>query len=171
MAVLPIIKLGHPSLRKKAEPVTSFDDGLRTLAANMIDTMRANDGIGLAGPQVNVLKRIFVIDVSLLVEGEEAQAFINPEIVTRDGSGDMEEGCLSIPGISAEVTRPDTISVRYQTLDGEEVEEELDDLFARVYQHELDHLNGVLFIDHLPTLQRKLLDPKLKKIREDYALS
>lgn len=171
MAVLPIIKLGHPSLRKVAEPISEFDESLSELADNMIDTMEANEGIGLAGPQVNILKRIFVIDLSLIDETLEPQAYINPEILAVDGLGTMEEGCLSIPDVRADVDRPFALKVAYQTLSGERVEEAIDDLLARVFQHELDHLDGVLFIDKLPTIQRKLLEPQLRKIRSIHSLT
>ena len=171
MAVLPIIKLGHPSLRKVAEPISEFDEALSELADNMIDTMEANEGIGLAGPQVNILKRIFVIDLSLIDETLEPQAYINPEIRAADGLGTMEEGCLSIPDVRADVDRPFALQVAYQTLSGERVEEAMDDLLARVFQHELDHLDGVLFIDKLPKIQRKLLEPQLRKIRSSHSLT
>ena len=170
MAVLPIIKLGHPSLRKKAEEISEINDEIRELAANMIDTMRVNEGIGLAGPQVNVLKRIFVIDLTIIDETLEAKAYLNPKILSEDGSEVLEEGCLSIPEVREDVERSFTLKVEYQTLNGETVQEELDDLPARVFQHELDHLNGVLFIDHISTLRRKLLEPQLKKIREAYSI-
>lgn len=170
MAVLPIIKLGHPSLRKKAEKIKEINNEIRELAANMIDTMRVHEGIGLAGPQVNVLKRLFVIDLTIIDETLEPKAYLNPKILSKDGSELMEEGCLSIPEVREDVERPFTLKVEYQTLEGETMQEELDDLPARVFQHELDHLNGVLFIDHISTLRRKLLEPQLKKIREAYSI-
>lgn len=173
MAVLPIIKLGHPSLRKKAKEINEINeinDEIRELAANMIDTMRINEGIGLAGPQVNILKRIFVIDLTIIDENLEPKAYLNPKILSKAGSDVMEEGCLSIPDVRGDVERPFRVEVEYQTLDGEMVREEMDDLLARVYQHELDHLNGVLFIDYISTLRRKLLEPQLKKIREAHSI-
>ena len=166
MAILPIIKLGHPTLRKKAQKISRIDVEIRTLAADMIDTMRLNEGVGLAGNQVNDLRRIFVIDLSLIDEKLAPKAFINPEILSKEGSQPYEEGCLSIPGVRSEVVRPEKITARYQTLAGETVEERMDGLTARVFQHELDHLDGVLFIDHLPPLVRKFLEPKIRKIRE-----
>lgn len=166
MAVLPIIKLGHPSLRKRAEAIPRITDEVKELARNLIDTMRANDGIGLAAPQVNVLQRLFVIDLELVDEQLSPKAYVNPEILSAEGSVTMEEGCLSIPEVRYEITRPATIQVRYQTLEGETVEETLTDLAARVFQHELDHLNGVLFIDYLSPIQRKMIEPQLQKIRE-----
>ncbi len=173
MAVIPVIKLGHPTLRKKAEAISDaeINDELRELAHNMIDTMRAHDGVGLAAPQVNISKRMFIIDVGVIDETAEAEAFINPQILSAEGSDTMEEGCLSIPDVNADVTRPFKLKVLYQTLDGETIEEEMEGLLARVYQHELDHLNGVLFIDKISFLQRKLLEPKLKKIREANSLA
>ena len=173
MAVIPVIKLGHPTLRKKAEAIfdAEINDELRELANNMIDTMRAYDGVGLAAPQVNISKRMFIIDVGIIDETAAAEAFINPEILSAEGSDTMEEGCLSIPDVNADVTRPFKLKVLYQTLDGETIEEEMDGLLARVYQHELDHLEGVLFIDKISFLQRKLLEPKLKKIREANSLT
>ena len=170
MAVLPIIKLGHPTLRKKAEPVTEFNDDLKELAQNMVETMRLNEGIGLAANQVNVLQRVFVIDWQLIDEELDAKAYVNPEILTREGNEIGEEGCLSIPDVRGDVPRAYKITVRYQTLEGETVEEDLEDLPARVFQHELDHLNGVLFIDRISPIQKKLLEPQLTKIRETYSV-
>jgi peptide deformylase len=164
MALLPIIKIGHPTLRKIAAKVEIFDGAFQELVERMIETMRVNEGIGLAAPQVNVKKRFFVIDKHLIDEEMEAQVYVNPEIISQDGSGLLEEGCLSIPGIRAEVARPDIIRVRYQKIDGEEVTEELKGLLARVFQHEYDHLNGILFIDRIPILKRKLLEPQIKEL-------
>lgn len=173
MAVLPVIKYGHPTLRKVAEPLTDaeINDDLREVVANMIDTMRTYDGIGLAAPQVNISKRFFVIDMGLLDEESDAEVFINPEIINKEGSESMEEGCLSIPDIRSDVQRSTRMTVRYLTIDGDEIEEEMDDLLARVFQHELDHLDGVLFIDHLSFIQRKLLEPKLRKIQGESSLT
>jgi peptide deformylase len=170
MAVLPVIQLGHPGLRKRAEEITEITEDIGALAANMIDTMREHDGVGLAAPQVNISKRIFVIDFQALDEELEAEAFINPRIIFSEGEETMEEGCLSIPEVRAEVTRPFKLKVVYQTLDGEEMEEEMEGLPARVFQHELDHLDGVLFIDKISFLQKKLIEPQLKKIREENSL-
>lgn len=175
MAVLRVIKLGHPTLRKRALEVSDaeFNDELNVLAKNLIDTMKAYEGIGLAAPQVNIGKRIFVIDVGAATGEEDAlpEAFINPKILVAEGSETLEEGCLSIPGVQAEVTRPFKIKAEYRTLDGETVEEEMEGLLARVFQHEFDHLEGVLFIDRISFLQRKLLEPKLKQIREENSLA
>ena len=171
MAVLPVIQLGHNSLRKRAEEIQEIDEDIRTLASNMIDTMRAYDGIGLAGPQVNVLKRIFVIDFQVLNEEDEAEAFINPAILSSEGEEALEEGCLSIPDVRAEVSRPTKLVVQYETLDGDEVKAEMDGLPARVFQHELDHLNGILFIDKISFLQKKMIEQQLQQIREANSLT
>jgi peptide deformylase len=170
MAVLPVIKLGHPTLRKKAEEVQNFDRDLSLLASDLIETMQVYSGIGLAGNQVNILKRIFVIDLSLIDENLSPKAYINPRIISSEGSDSREEGCLSIPDVNADVDRASKIEVEYQTLDGKVVEDTIEDLQARVFQHELDHLNGVLFIDRIPHLQRKLLEPQLKKLMEANSL-
>lgn len=170
MAVLPVIKLGHPTLRKRAEAVDVFDEALSQLATNMIETMQVHNGIGLAGNQVNVLKRIFVIDLSLVDETLSPRAYVNPVVLSSQGLDSMEEGCLSIPGVNADVDRATTLEVEYQTLQGELVRETLEGLPARVFQHELDHLNGVLFIDHISPLQRKMLEPQLKKLKEANSL-
>ncbi len=168
MAVFPIITLGHPNLRKVAAPVEKFDDDLKELVHNMIETMRVHEGIGLAATQVNIHKRFFVVDLELIDEKLSAQAYVNPEILDSSGSGDFEEGCLSIPGVRAEVRRPTNIKVRYKNIEGETEEKEMDGLLARVFQHELDHLNGILFIDRIPPLKRKLLKPKLLELEGVY---
>ncbi len=171
MAVLPIIKLGHPTLRKRAEEITEFTDDLYDLADNMVDTMIENEGIGLAGPQVNIARRIFVIDLSLIDEEKDPQAYINPKIISTENLETMEEGCLSIPDVRSDVSRPFALEVEYQTLDGETVREKMDGLLARVFQHENDHLDGVLFIDKIPPIERKLLEPQLNKIRRSTSLT
>jgi len=168
MSVLNIIKIGHPTLRKVAKPVEKFDRELEQLVLDMIETMRLNEGIGLAAPQVNVSKRLFVIDKKLINEYWEAEAYVNPRILKVDGSNVLEEGCLSIPNIRAEVNRPFKIEVEYQKLDGKKVREEMDDLLARVFQHEFDHLEGVLFVDKISILKKKLLEPQLKEIEQIY---
>lgn len=168
MAVLPIIKIGHPTLRKIAERVNKFDQDLKDLVDNLIETMRLNEGVGLAATQVNVVKQVFVIDKGLIDEAWEVQAYINPEILESEGLENLEEGCLSIPGIRAEVERPPAIKVKYQTLEGKLIEEQLEGLIAKVFQHEFDHLNGVLFVDRIPQLIRKLLEPQIKEIEGEY---
>jgi peptide deformylase len=164
MSVLNIIKIGHTILRKIAEPVDIFDNDLKLLVENMIETMRLNDGIGLAAPQVNVSMRLFVIDKKLINEEWDAGVYINPEIISFEGSELFEEGCLSIPGIRAEVERPIKIKVKYQNLKGKIIKEEMDGLLARVFQHEYDHLEGILFVDKIDPLIKKLLEPQIKEL-------
>lgn len=169
MAVLPIIKVGHPTLRKVAKRVEKFDEILQKVVDDLIETMRVNEGIGLAAPQVNIAERFFVIDKKLINEDWEAQAYINPEILSTDGLEKVEEGCLSIPGVRLDVVRPFSINVRYQNTEGETIDEQMEDLLARVFQHENDHLNGVLFIDKINDFQRKLIEPRLREIEGVYA--
>ncbi|MCK5455075.1 MAG: peptide deformylase, partial [Calditrichia bacterium] len=141
---------------------------LKDFVDNLIETMRLNEGVGLAATQVNVVKQVFVIDKGLIDEAWEVQAYINPEILESEGLENLEEGCLSIPGIRAEVERPPAIKVKYQNLDGKLIEEQLEGLIAKVFQHEFDHLNGVLFVDRIPQLIRKLLEPQIKEIEGEY---
>jgi peptide deformylase len=166
MSVLPIIKIGHPTLRKVAKSVDSFDIKLQKFVGDMIETMKVNEGIGLAAPQVNVLERIFVIDKKLIKEEWEAEAYINPELLAVEGAELLEEGCLSIPDIREEVERALKIQVKYQNLEGKEIFEELEGLHARVFLHELDHLEGILFIDRISNIKRKLIEPQIKEIKE-----
>jgi peptide deformylase len=165
---LPIIKLGHTTLRKEADRVEVFDDKLENFVKDLIETMVINEGIGLAATQVNVRKQVFVIDKSLIQEEWSPQAYVNPEILESHGTETLEEGCLSIPEIRAEVERPFTIKVKYQNLKGETIYEELEGLYARVFQHEHDHLHGILFIDRIDQLKRKLLEPQIKEIEGVY---
>jgi peptide deformylase len=171
MAVYPVIKYGHPSLRKVAAKITDYGEELKTLSEDLIETMQVNAGIGLAATQVNILKRIFVIDLSLINEDLSPSVYINPRIISSQGSDVLEEGCLSIPGVNADVDRSLKTLVEYNNLNGELIQEELDGLHARVFQHELDHLNGVLFVDRISVLQRKMLEPELKKIMEAHSIA
>jgi peptide deformylase len=164
MMLIPVIKIGHPSLRQTAIPVEKYDQELATLVDNMVETMRISEGIGLAAPQVNIMLRLFVIDRKLINEEWEAQVYINPEIIDAQGLESYEEGCLSIPGIRAEVDRPFKIWVKYQTIEGKPIEEEMEGLLARVFQHEYDHLDGILFIDRIPFIRKKMLESQIKEI-------
>ena len=151
MAILPIRKFGDPVLRQKAKEVERVTDAHRRLVTDMLQTMREAPGVGLAGPQVGVLERIFVWEV-----GEEWGAVFNPVIQSRsEETVESEEGCLSLPGLYYPVTRPERVVVTGSDENGEPVTLEVDELLARVCQHEIDHLDGVLFIDHLPDELRK----------------
>ncbi len=169
MALLEILQAPHPVLKAKAAPVAQVDDRLRQLAADMFETMYKAPGIGLAAPQIGVLQRLVVMDVA---EGEERRpmVLVNPEIVWKSGErGTAEEGCLSLPGQFADVTRPLSVTVRFLDEQGEARELAADGLLARCVQHELDHLDGVLFVDHLSALKRNMIMRKLIKTRRPRA--
>jgi peptide deformylase len=169
--VLEIRKYGDPVLRQRAETVTVFDEILARLAADMMETMTAANGVGLAGNQVGVLKRIFVADTASFELTGKKIAVVNPEIVFRSSDELIEEeGCLSVPGIYAEVRRPKKIKLAGQNLKGEKMELDAEEMIARVFCHETDHLNGVLFIDHLSALERDLLKGKLSELKKKAAL-
>lgn len=170
MAVWPIRKYGDPILRKKALKIETFDAALQQVAADMIETMQAAKGIGLAANQVGLTHALCVVDVGLVTEGTPPQAFVNPVIVQELGKEvPYEEGCLSIPDINEDVMRKERVRVRYQDLAGAPHEQECEGTLARVLLHEIDHLNGIFFVDRLSTLRRKMLNKKLKAIAEEAA--
>ncbi len=154
--------LGDEVLRTVATPVEKFDKKLRYLVDDMFETMYDAEGIGLAAPQVGESIRLLVVDVSDIEEDKEPTAFINPEIIDSTGSSTVEEGCLSIPGAREEVTRPERIRVKYNDVDGKQFEEEFSGWMARVLQHEIDHLDGVLFIDYLSPVKQKIIESKFE---------
>jgi len=166
VAILPIYLFDHPVLKKKAKLVRELDDELRQQAADMMETMHRANGIGLAANQVGSLQRIIVVDVSGVEEASGATplVMVNPEVLHEEGRWIMEEGCLSIPDIREEIQRPERIHVRYRDLDFQVQESDLDALQARVILHEIDHLNGVLFLDRIGSVRRKLLRGRLNKI-------
>lgn len=164
MAVLEMKYLGDPVLRQPAEEIDTPDDELRRLARDMFDTMYAEDGVGLAGPQIGVTRRIIVVDPR--EEGIRPMALLNPRVVeAADETERSEEGCLSIPGLRELVDRSTSVVIEAMDLEGEDVRLEAEGLFARVLQHEVDHLEGVLFIDRLSPLKRKMLLKKWEKIK------
>ena len=163
MAKLTILEFPDPRLRTKARPVEAVDDGLRTLIDDMFETMYAAPGIGLAATQVDVHKRLLVVDVS--PDKSEPHALINPRIVEKDGEAITEEGCLSVPGYYEEVTRAQHIRVRHLDRDGEEQEMEAEGLLAVCIQHEIDHLDGKLFVDYLSEAKRQRIRKRLQKDR------
>lgn len=167
MEKLRVIKFGNPILRMKASKVDKINNRIRKLVDDMILTMQIDGGIGLAAPQVAESLALLVVDHSLIFEDGELTAYINPEIVASEGESVMEEGCLSVPDIREEVKRPEIITVRYQNVDGESKEDKFDGLLARVLQHEIDHLNGVLFVDRISALKKQLLKKELKAISEE----
>lgn len=164
MAKLEILETPDPRLRTVAKPVTRFDDELGGLIDDMIETMYDANGIGLAATQVNVHQRLLVLDVS---ENQDTpRVYINPEIIESEGSETCEEGCLSVPGIYAEVSRAEKIRVSARDREGQAFEEELGGMHAICLQHEIDHLNGRLFIDYLSPLKRRMVIKKLEKQRK-----
>lgn len=164
MAVLKIRVYGDPVLRKTAEPVEEIDDEIRSLAADMLDTMYANGGIGLAAVQVGVPKRLFVADPLAGQEEADPRVFINPVIGNKEGSESLEEGCLSIPEVRADVRRASSFDFTALNLDGEIVKFRAEGLLGRVLLHEVDHLDGRLFIDYLSPVKRMLIKDQLKSL-------
>lgn len=164
MSILKIYTYPEPVLRKETEKVTAFDDNLSQLVADMGETMYDAPGIGLAAPQIGQSLKLIVVDTTKQSDGEkEFMAMVNPEIIDREGKQIDEEGCLSVPELTANVNRYKKITVSFQDLDGKPQELTTEDRFAVVLQHEIDHLNGILFLDHLSTLKRSLYKKKVKK--------
>jgi peptide deformylase len=161
--ILDIVKYGDPLLTQHAGEVTEFDDNLRKLVDDMFETMYGAPGVGLAAPQVGVLKRLFVMDCSSGRDKKQKLALINPVIESEEGEQVGEEGCLSFPGIYVQVTRPQRLVVRAQDTDGSPLTLDVMDLEARCVSHETDHLNGELFINYLSALKRDLTKRKIKK--------
>ncbi len=159
MAKLTILEFPNPRLRKTATAVSQVDDALRELIDNMFETMYAAPGIGLAATQVDVHRRFLVADVS--ADNDAPHVFINPVILEKDGVQVSEEGCLSVPGYYEEVERAEHIRVRYQDRNGDEIEKEFEGLLAVVVQHEIDHLDGKLFVDYLSEAKRSRIRKRL----------
>jgi peptide deformylase len=162
-----VIKYPDPVLTKAGETVTLFDADTAQLVEEMFDSMYAAQGIGLAAPQIGISKRITVIDVSFKERPEDKLALINPVILDKNGKQVEEEGCLSLPEIREKVTRAAWVKVRAQNVKGETFEVEGEELLARALQHEIDHLNGILFIDHLSRLKRDLVQRRIKKLQKN----
>ncbi len=161
MALLPILHYPDPRLRNRAEPVERVDDTVRKLIDDMLETMYAAPGIGLAATQVNVPLRVVTLDVS--DDKNEPLALVNPEVVTCDGELETEEGCLSVPGVFDMVSRAERIRVRALDRNGDPLELEADDLLAVCIQHEIDHLDGKLFVDHLSRLKQQRIKKRALK--------
>jgi peptide deformylase len=164
--IYPIVKYGDPVLEKPAKPVTKFDAELEELAEDMFSTMYAAQGIGLAAPQIGKSIRMAVVDVTSGKNAEAKIVLVNPEITHGEGEKREEEGCLSIPGFRGYVVRPQFVTVRAQNLKGEPFEIRGEDLLARAFCHEIDHLNGILFLQHLGMLKRDLIKRKIKKLKK-----
>ena len=163
MAKLEIIEFPDARLRTVAKPVKAFDTGLGDLIDNLLETMYSADGIGLAATQVNRHRRLLVLDVS--ESRDQPLVYINPEIIESEGNETCEEGCLSVPGIYAEVSRAEKIRVSARDRDGKPFEQELEGMHAVCLQHEIDHLDGKLFVDYLSPLKQRMVRKKLEKQR------
>jgi peptide deformylase len=162
--ILPILKYGALELRKVSEPVNFFNSELAKIVKNMIDTMYGSPGIGLAAPQIGLNIRLATIDLSVGEDANQLITICNPEIISTEGEQKSDEGCLSIPDFSDTVTRPLKMIVRGFDVHGDEIRFETEGLLARCFSHEIDHLNGVLFVDHLSPLKRNLIRNKIKKL-------
>ncbi|MBT7953121.1 MAG: peptide deformylase [Gammaproteobacteria bacterium] len=168
MSKLEVLHFPDPRLRKKAIPIEIIDSNITTIAENMLETMYDEAGIGLAATQVNIQKRIIVIDVS--EERDQPRVLINPKIVSSEGIEQMQEGCLSVPGYYDDIERAEKIKYSYLTEEGELIEEDADGLLSVCIQHEIDHLDGKLFIDYLSPLKRQRLLKKIDKQERAQAL-
>jgi peptide deformylase len=162
-----IVKYPDPVLQREAAPVTEFDEELRTLVADMFESMYAAKGIGLAAPQIGISKQITVIDLSFQKNLEEKLVLINPEITFREGRQYEEEGCLSLPDIREKVSRSARVKVKAQNEHGDWVEFEGEELLSRAFQHEIDHLHGILFFSRVSALKRDLLLRRIRKLQKN----
>ncbi|MGA7907266.1 MAG: peptide deformylase [Candidatus Sulfotelmatobacter sp.] len=162
--IFPIVKFGNPVLEKPAEKVTVFDAELKKLIDDMFESMYAAHGVGLAAPQIGISRRIAVVDITFKEDLEAKLVLINPEIIHTEGRHSQSEGCLSIPDFRENVTRPKIVTIRAQDLSGNVFEKTGEDLLARAFQHETDHLNGKLYISHISALKRDLMKRKIRKL-------
>jgi peptide deformylase len=162
--IYPIVKYGDPVLERPAEPITSFDDELKKLVEDMFESMYAARGVGLAAPQIGISKRIAVVDVTFKEDPNAKLVLINPEIIHKEGRQRGSEGCLSLPEFREEVTRALKVTVRAQDANGKSFEHTGEELLARAFLHETDHLNGKLYISHISALKRDLIKRKIRKL-------
>ena len=164
--IYPIVKFGNPVLEKPSEPVTVFDDSLKKLVEDMFESMYAAHGVGLAAPQIGISKRLAVIDITFKEDPEAKLVIANPEIIRAEGRHTQNEGCLSIPEFREPVSRARRVTIRAQDVNGKWFEKTGEDLLARAFCHEIDHLNGILFLQHLSMLKRDMIRRKIKKLRK-----
>jgi peptide deformylase len=162
--IYTIVKYGDSVLEKKAEPVTVFDEELKKLVDDMFESMYAAHGVGLAAPQIGISKRLAVIDVTFKEDPDAKLVLANPEIIHTEGRHSQNEGCLSIPDFRENVTRPRKVTIRAQDVNGKVYEKTGEELLARAFLHETDHLNGKLYISHLSALKRDLMKRKIRKL-------
>lgn len=162
--IYPIVKYGNPVLEKQAAPVTVFDDELQKLVDDMFESMYAAHGVGLAAPQIGISKRLAVIDTTFKEDPNAKLVLANPEIIHTEGRHTQNEGCLSIPDFRESVTRPRKVTIRAQDVKGNFFEKTGEELLARAFLHETDHLNGKLYISHISALKRDLMKRKIRKL-------
>jgi len=162
--IYPIVKFGDPVLEKPAEPVTVFDDELKKLVEDMFESMYAAHGVGLAAPQIGISKRLAVIDVTFKEDPDARLVLANPEIIKTEGRHTQNEGCLSIPDFREALARPRKVTIRAQDVNGKVFEKTGEELLARAFLHETDHLNGKLYISHLSALKRDMIKRKIRKL-------
>jgi peptide deformylase len=162
--IYPIVKFGNPVLEKPSEKVTVFDEELKQLVEDMFESMYAARGVGLAAPQIGIPRRVAVIDITFKEDPNAKLVLINPEIIHKEGSHSQSEGCLSIPDFRENVSRAQLVTIRAQDLTGQIFEKTGDDLLARAFQHETDHLNGKLYLSHISALKRDLVKRKIRKL-------
>jgi peptide deformylase len=162
--IYPIVKYGDPVLEKPAEPVTDFNDELRKLVEDMFESMYAAHGVGLAAPQIGISKRLAVIDVSFKEDPNSKLVLANPQVIKVEGKHTQQEGCLSLPEFRENVTRPQRVTIKAQDANGTWYEKTGEELLARAFVHEIDHLNGKLYISHISALKRDLIRRKVRKL-------
>jgi peptide deformylase len=162
--IYPIVVYGDPVLERPSEPVTEFNAELKKLVDDMFESMYAAHGVGLAAPQIGISKRIAVIDTTFKEDPNAKLVLVNPEVISREGKQNGQEGCLSLPDFRENVARANIVTVRAQDVEGNWFEKTGDDLLARAFSHEIDHLNGRLFISHVSALKRDLIKRKIKKL-------
>lgn len=165
--VREILVWPHPTLKHKAQPVEAVDDSIRALIRDLFDSMYAADGVGLAAPQIGVLKNVIVIDTTPRQPEANPVAMVNPEILMLEGKTTYKEGCLSVPGEAEDVDRATKVTVRFLDEQGESKTVTAEGLFAIAIQHETDHLRGVMFVDHISTLKRELIRKRMKKLKQN----
>src|ERR1700729_2902362 len=162
--IYPIVKFGNPVLEKPSEKVTVFDEELKKVVEDMFESMYAARGVGLAAPQIGISRRVAVVDVTFKEDPEAKLVLINPEIIHKQGRHSQSEGCLSIPDFRENVSRAEVATIRAQDLTGKVFEKTGEELLARAFLHETDHLNGKLYISHISALKRDLIKRKIKKL-------
>lgn len=165
--IYPIVKYGDPVLEKPAESVTEFNDELRKLVDDMFESMYAAHGVGLAAPQIGISKRLAVIDVSFKEDPNAKLVLANPKVIKVEGKHTQQEGCLSLPEFRENVTRPERVTIKAQDVNGNWYEKTGEELLARAFVHEIDHLDGKLYISHISALKRDLMKRKIRKLMKN----